>query len=542
MQNIIWNDYHYSITTHSIITNARIKKAIESLWQEVVAYATITITTTAFKYFDNITIDQYKEYASKFNKWNWNLRNESIKYCLNDCIALYQVLVKFNELYFNKFHININEHPTLSSHAMRLFRTHFMNDNEIPMIYGEEHDIIRTSYSGGATDMYIPTNDTDELVYGYDANSLYPYVMANYDMPVGIKTYFNGDITKFKDNPFGFFNCEVEAPTNLKHPILQLHVNTKKGPRTISPVGTFKGLIFSEEMNNAIKFGYKFKIISGYTFEKKCIFKDYVDTLYKLRLEYPKDHPMNFIAKLFLNSLYGRFGMRYLFDTINILSTEEFTSFSKIANTFNKCINDIVKLDDRFLVQYQHEIDPAILEKKDFNVNISIASAITSYARVYMSQFKNNPKLKLFYTDTDSIYTNLNPTEMNELFHGIVSNTGLGKLKLETVSKKAVFISPKCYCLNTIDGKTIYKVKGLAVKQIKVPLTVTDFESLLDKDHTIERLHTKSYKSLTKGSIFLLEQTYTLQQTDNKRELVYNDNNKLVNTRPYTIIDNKINL
>lgn len=32
-----------------------------------------------------------------------------------------------------------------------------------------------------------------------------------------------------------------------------------------------------------------------------------------------------------------------------------------------------------------------------------------------MSQFKNNPKLKLFYTDTDSIYTNLNLKELGKL-------------------------------------------------------------------------------------------------------------------------------
>lgn len=38
--------------------------------------------------------------------------------------------------------------------------------------------------------MYIPTNDNNELVYGYDVNSLYPYVMANFPMPVGNKTYF----------------------------------------------------------------------------------------------------------------------------------------------------------------------------------------------------------------------------------------------------------------------------------------------------------------------------------------------------------------
>jgi hypothetical protein len=39
------------------------------------------------------------------------------------------------------------------------------------------------------------------------------------------------------------------------------------------------------------------------------VFKDYVDFLYSLRLQYAKTDPMNFIGKILMNSLYGRFGM-----------------------------------------------------------------------------------------------------------------------------------------------------------------------------------------------------------------------------------------
>lgn len=40
------------------------------------------------------------------------LKDEAIKYCINDCISLHQILIKFNKLFFDKFKININEHPT----------------------------------------------------------------------------------------------------------------------------------------------------------------------------------------------------------------------------------------------------------------------------------------------------------------------------------------------------------------------------------------------------------------------------------------------
>jgi DNA polymerase elongation subunit (family B) len=77
-----------------------------------------------------------------------------------------------------------------------------------------------------------------------------------------------------------------------------------------------------------------------------------------------------------------------------------------------------------------------------------------------MSQFKNNPKINLYYTDTDSIYTD------SEIDESLISQTELGKLKLEHVCKKAIFLTPKVYCLVTEKGKFIHKVKGLNHKTI----------------------------------------------------------------------------
>lgn len=37
------------------------------------------------------------------------------------------------------------------------------------------------------------------------------------------------------------------------------------------------------------------------------------------------------------------------------------------------------------------------------NVSVPIALAISAYSRIYMTQFKNQDKGNLYYTDTDSI-------------------------------------------------------------------------------------------------------------------------------------------
>jgi hypothetical protein len=76
----------------------------------------------AFKYFDGITQNEYILYCNNFIK-NWSFRDEAIKYCIQDCISLHQILIKFNQLIFDNFKININKYPTLSSLSFGIFIT-----------------------------------------------------------------------------------------------------------------------------------------------------------------------------------------------------------------------------------------------------------------------------------------------------------------------------------------------------------------------------------------------------------------------------------
>jgi len=114
----------------------------------------------AFKYFENISIGEYIKYVVSFNlkhgKQNWSLKEQSVQYCINDCISLYQVLAKFNDLIFDKYQLNINKFTTLSSLAFGIFRAHFLKDAKIPLINGQMLADIRQGYYGGATDMYSP--------------------------------------------------------------------------------------------------------------------------------------------------------------------------------------------------------------------------------------------------------------------------------------------------------------------------------------------------------------------------------------------------
>ena len=463
-----------------------------------------------------ISHNDFTKYKNSF-KVKWNLKNEATKYCINDCVALYQIIIKFNSMIFQLFSINIHQYLTLPSLAFAIYRSNFMENENIPQLFNKIADDIRKGYTGGAVDMYIPQNPKGTEVKGYDVNALYPSQMHSQQMPVGKIKFFEGDISLTNLDLFGFFYCKIIAPDNIQHPILQTHVKINGGIRTLAPIGSWEDMLFSEELINAKNFGYKFEILWGYLFEKQNIFKNYVELLHNLRKTYQSDDPMNFIAKILLNSLYGRFGMDDNFDNITIIHKDFLSDFE---DRFLDFIVNRVEVGDYWIIFYSN-----VNTSADRNVSVAISAAITAYSRVHMSQFKNNPKINLYYTDTDSIYTD---SYIDESF---IHNKELGKLKLENVSTDAIFLGPKMYCLNTTDQGFKFKIKGLKSTAV---LTLQDFKNLLIKDFKIEKSHTKWIRNLSKAKITLLEQIYTIKSTENKRILIYNKN-KLIGTKAYKL-------
>jgi hypothetical protein len=151
---------------------------------------------------------------------------------------LYNILDKFSIKIFDLFRIDLIKYPTLSSLAFAIFRSNFFKINTIAQLTGKIAKDIRLSYTGGAVDMYIPENPEDVKIHHYDVNYLYPFTMDNKLMPTGKPILFKGDIRVLDPNAFGFFYCKITTPNNLLHPIIQTHIKTEHGERTISPLGT----------------------------------------------------------------------------------------------------------------------------------------------------------------------------------------------------------------------------------------------------------------------------------------------------------------
>jgi len=173
--------------------------------------------------------------------------------------------------------------------------------------------------------------------------------MAKLPMPVGLVMTFDGDIRKVKPDASGVFYCNITSPYDIKHPILQQRIKTLDGVRTIAGTGSWSGWYDSKEVDNAIKHKYQIEIVKGHEFNTAIIFKEYVETMYELRMQYEKGHPMNYIAKLLMNSLYGKFGMNSQSSTVDLynISTEaKLIQFHELLEKLGKTIQDFTMFDD----------------------------------------------------------------------------------------------------------------------------------------------------------------------------------------------------
>jgi hypothetical protein len=213
------------------------------------------------------------------------------------------------------------------------------------------------------------------------------------------------------------------------------------GYRTIAGLGTWKGWIFSGEMDNAMRFGYTFTILKGYEFEQGVPFKSYVLKLYELRMQYTKDEPMNYVSKLLMNSLYGKFGMNSTGTLIEMFDTtdpDQVELLESMLDAYGLSVNDFVKIDNHVITirddisrfQYSEETDTF----HGTDVNVAIASSVTAGGRMWMSNVKNNPNIKLYYSDTDSAVVD---TPLDS--HMVGPN--IGQFKLEYEITHAVFIA-----------------------------------------------------------------------------------------------------
>jgi DNA polymerase type B, organellar and viral len=486
--------------------------------------------TPSIEYWNDLNMDKYNQLYSK----DWDLQKECLKYLDKDLISLYGIIYTFNKYVYENYGLQLTNCLTISRLALNIFLKNYLKDSKIPLISQNMYNDIKKAYFGGVSEVYRPYG---ENLYYYDVNSLYPFVALN-PMP-GLSCTFTDYIQPVEYNKelFGFYYCEVETQDNYLG-LLPVHNNFE----LIMPNGKWKGWYFSEELNLAHEFGYKIKVIKGYSFNKELnVFNDYVNDFYKIKSV--SKGAIRAINKSLLNNMLGRFGINIkkpLCDIVNkdklnlLLQTREVISTQIIAK--DKYLVTYYPSISKYLCEF-HNLDyikllnenTTKLEEEFKDASIAVAAAVTSYARVFMSKIKlnilNNGGL-IYYTDTDSIVTN------KPLSDDLIGD-GLGKFKLEHEVKEGYFISSKTYCLVLKDNSVFIKNKGL----IKKSLTLEDFRNMYKGLNVVGTKQSASI-NYEKGSVVIKRNENVQIHYDafKKRDKVF-QNNRWIDTRPVSYIN-----
>jgi hypothetical protein len=384
-----------------------------------------------------------------------SMKNSLIDYMKQDILLLGGVMQKAQEIYWKLYKVDIESKITLSSLALSIFRMRYYDAANWPIHIPNKNEdkFIRHAFYGGHTDTYKPYG---EDLYYYDVNSLYPFVMKEYQMPGGVPVWHENLECKDFDSIFGFIKAYVVCPKTIKKPFLPYR---DKNNTLIFPTGQFIGVYFSEELKYARELGYTVIPINGYLFERKeSPLRDFVSSLFESRLEARNsgNESLAYVYKILMNSLYGRFGINPKSTTTEVCDNDRYNYLIRHSELiFGEMLSE-----NTHIVAYHSNTDKG----PDYwnppkNSAVQLAAAITAYARIYMYPYISREDC--YYTDTDSVV--LGQPLPNE----VISSKELGKFKLEDRVMKGYFLAPKCYLYNTIEGTEVLKFKGPAKNMVK---------------------------------------------------------------------------
>lgn len=338
---------------------------------------------------------------------------ELIIYNRNDTIGLYEVLQEF------KRRLVLEKLPlTIPSFAQKELLGCCPDVKPLKVN-------LRMAYVGGRTEVFKLYGR--ELFY-YDYNGLYASVMRDCSFPYG--------------NIVRGINIEREGITyaNIKAPDIKIpFLHYKKPLSLFFPVGKWQGCYTNCELRKALELGYEVKPLRGIYFEA-CgqILKPFAEKWISVKEH--GDSVMAFIAKLILNSGYGRFGMREAGE--------------------RWALNPLEKYGKRFFdwIEYDSRINLFIAPTKLRLLcpNLAIASYVTAYARIKLYELMQRCNMNVYYCDTDSVISEYDLR--NE------ASKATGGFKCEYEIKEGIFLAPKLYALKLSkpvlneDGKEIWEI------------------------------------------------------------------------------------
>jgi hypothetical protein len=408
-------------------------------------------------------------------------------YLRHDVLGLYEVLSDFYSLPLTE---GVGHKMTVASLSMSVFKLKYLQDTILYKVSEEKEEFIKNGYYGGRVEIFkaIATN-----VFEYDVNSMYPDAMRNL-LPCGGKGRWCRDFS-FDRNELAFIDCTVE--TGYMHiPVLPF----RHGGKLLFPIGKWRGVYFSKEVELALQFGYKIKIHRALVFPGDYYLKQFAEDMYKIREENPGKNAKSITAKYIGNGGYGKFAQ-----------ARERTFITNEISFEEGCKNGYA------LVFPEYNLWRVPTYSDSPNITPYVSAAITSYSRIKLYNFLIRAGENLVYTDTDSIFA-----------EGVEYETGkgLGELKLENHFKKFAAIQPKFYCCEGDEGNKL-KAKGFVTKELS--WCYNDFEkALYTGDYTAffqqqERKFSKLNEAIKAKDLLMLVSRKKSMRTEYSKRIIVKD-------------------
>lgn len=467
------------------------------------------------------------EYVTLLDKFE--VRMEALKYLEFDCRGLYEVLDMFKQKIFEHGQVDITKAYSLSGVAFRLYRREALV--ELYRFTRAEDREIRLGYYGGNTEVFVP--HVKGALYLYDINSLYSSCMKS-PMPRGRPVWYTADKVKSEwETFFGFVECTIFCPSTIRYPVLPVKSGIGTEARQYMPIGTFRGLWFSEEIRFALRLGYEIREIHrGFAFLSGDLFSNFVDKYYQAKsiTESPVERKL---FKLILNSVYGKIGQRLRDEYYMVLFSDDLSELAEKIEILECqqiiCESPLTRYFVTFTLKpsYLLELEDKV-EYSDFLIrynssrclgSVAVSAAISSYGRIRQYEIIHKYKDHVCYTDTDSFVTTV---PLDEPMQG-----KLGQLRFEGCFEEGYFLAPKVYGLKKENGEVRLRMAGVKTSLLKYD----DYVALYHNGKVTyqwEKIQVRPEAIYARDRVVILE-----GDLSNKRRLVKNDLGLWIDTEPY---------
>lgn len=398
--------------------------------------------------------------TSNYDRDLYNLYKSNPKlvmeYLMHDCIGLYEVLHQFKEKMLS---IGGDLGLTIASTSLKTFKSAYQNTS-LFMCNKDLNEEMRNAYFGGRTEifrMYAP-KQKGKYYYYYDINSLYPFVMSKYDYPISKPQIINTPSKNTILENEGITYAEIKTPDKLYLPVLPSKIKIKNDVKLMFILGKYDGYWDNALLRKAYELGYKITPKKSILFETEYIFRDFVKHFYSIKENSESQTPMYLIAKLLMNSLYGKFGQR---------QDSEFMIKDPNPDKEEFEFVEFVDIDSGWVKVRQESKGKSFLPQ--------IAIHVTAMAQLTLYEALQNIVDKdyyVFYCDTDSITTD---------YANMPVSSKLGDFKREKRIQSGIFLLPKTYKIIDDKNKTEIRAKGFS-KNLRKKIGKDAFENALLKD------------------------------------------------------------